>query len=138
MCLRPVSLFGGAYWNIAESPFTEAQSFTSGPPTEKAVSSHALLFRDPQGQTLQPLPHARVAFRCPHKNNALGQLDVVGTPLISALGRQRQVDLDESEASLVYRVNPGQPGLHREKPYFKHRKKKKKKRKGKRKKQGPL
>jgi hypothetical protein len=68
-----------------------------------------------------------VAFRCPHKNNALGQLDVVGTPLISALGRQRQVDLDESEASLVYRVNPGQPGLHREKPYFKHRKKKKKK-----------
>jgi hypothetical protein len=35
-------------------------------------------------------------------------------PLISALGRQRQGDLCKLEASLVYRVSLGQPGLHRE------------------------
>jgi len=35
-------------------------------------------------------------------------------PLIPALGRQRQVDLCEFEVSLVYKVSPGQPGLHRE------------------------
>ena len=32
------------------------------------------------------------------------------TPLISALERQRQVDLCKFKASLVYRVSPGQPG----------------------------
>ena len=37
----------------------------------------------------------------------------MATPLISALRRQRQVDLCEFEASLVYRV-PGQPGQYRE------------------------
>ena len=36
------------------------------------------------------------------------------TPLIPALRRQRQVVLCELEASLVYRVNLGQPGIHRE------------------------
>jgi hypothetical protein len=33
--------------------------------------------------------------------------------LIPALGRQRQADLCEFEASLIYRV-PGQPGIQRE------------------------
>ena len=33
------------------------------------------------------------------------------TPLIPALGKQRQVDLCEFEVSLVYKGNPGQPGL---------------------------
>ena len=36
-----------------------------------------------------------------------------GKPLIPALGRQKQVDLCEFEANLVYIV-PGQTGLHRE------------------------
>ena len=35
-------------------------------------------------------------------------------PLIPALRRQRQVDLSEFEASLVYKGLPGQPRLHRE------------------------
>ena len=35
-------------------------------------------------------------------------------PLILALRRQRQVDISELEASLVYRAGPAQPGLHRE------------------------
>ena len=36
------------------------------------------------------------------------------TPLIPALGRQRQVDHCEFEASLVCRAVPGQPMLHRD------------------------
>jgi hypothetical protein len=40
------------------------------------------------------------------------------TPLVPALWRQ--VDLCEFEASLVYKVSPGQPGLwHTEKPCLK-------------------
>jgi hypothetical protein len=36
-------------------------------------------------------------------------------PLIPALGRQRQADLCEFKASLVYKLNPEQPELlHRE------------------------
>jgi hypothetical protein len=35
-------------------------------------------------------------------------------PLISELGRQRQVDLWELKDSLVYKASPRQPGLHRE------------------------
>jgi hypothetical protein len=39
------------------------------------------------------------------------------TLLIPALGRQRQADLCEFEASLVYKVSPGQPALcNTEKP----------------------
>jgi hypothetical protein len=36
------------------------------------------------------------------------------TSLISALRRHRQADLCEFNASLVYKVSPGQPWLHRE------------------------
>lgn len=35
-------------------------------------------------------------------------------PLISTLGRQKQVDLCEFKGSLVYQGVPGQPGLYRE------------------------
>jgi hypothetical protein len=49
-------------------------------------------------QQLQSVQNNRVCWR---------------TPLLPALGRQRQVDLCRFEASLVYRV-PGEPGLHRE------------------------
>jgi hypothetical protein len=39
--------------------------------------------------------------------------------LISALGRQRQADLCEFEASLVWKESPGQPRLcYIEKPYL--------------------
>jgi hypothetical protein len=34
-------------------------------------------------------------------------------PLISALGRQSQVDLCEFEASLVYKMSPGQQGYRK-------------------------
>jgi hypothetical protein len=53
------------------------------------------------------------------------------TPLIPALGKQRQVDLCKFEASLVYTERervPEQPGLHREKKR-KEKKRKEKKRK---------
>jgi hypothetical protein len=43
--------------------------------------------------------------------NAIEPGVVVCTPLIPALGKQRQ-EISEFEASLVY--NPGQPGLYRE------------------------
>jgi hypothetical protein len=33
-------------------------------------------------------------------------------PLVTAIERQRQVDLSELEASLVYTINPGQRGQH--------------------------
>jgi hypothetical protein len=46
--------------------------------------------------------------------------------LIPALGRGRQIS--EFEASLVYKVSPGQPGLHRETLSSKNQKPKKKKR----------
>lgn len=36
------------------------------------------------------------------------------TLLIPARGRQRQVDLFEFEASVIYRASSGQPGLHRD------------------------
>jgi hypothetical protein len=36
------------------------------------------------------------------------------TPLIPALRSQRQTELCEFKASLVYRASSGQPGLHRE------------------------
>lgn len=45
--------------------------------------------------------------------------------LISALGKQRQVDLSKFEASLVYQVL-GQPELHRETLSQKNKKKTKK------------
>jgi hypothetical protein len=35
-------------------------------------------------------------------------------PLISALSRQRHVDICEFKASLIYKRAPEQPGLHRE------------------------
>jgi hypothetical protein len=35
-------------------------------------------------------------------------------PLIPVLRRQRQSDLCKFEACLVYKLSPGQPGLHRE------------------------
>ena len=43
-----------------------------------------------------------------HANIPIARL---GTPLIPALRRQRQVQLCEFQASLVYKGNPGQPGL---------------------------
>jgi hypothetical protein len=36
------------------------------------------------------------------------------TPLIPALGRQRQADLCEFQDSLIFKASSGQPGLHRE------------------------
>ena len=40
--------------------------------------------------------------------------------LIPEPGRQGQVDLSMFEASLVSKVSPEQPGLHREKPFLKN------------------
>ena len=37
------------------------------------------------------------------KRYSVGQVERQGTPLILALGRQRQADLGEFEASLVYK-----------------------------------
>jgi hypothetical protein len=48
-------------------------------------------------------------------------------PLILAVGRQRQADLCEFKAKLVYRVL-GQPGLHRETLSGKQKQKQKQKR----------
>jgi hypothetical protein len=47
-------------------------------------------------------------------------------PLNSALRRQRQVDLCEIEASLVYKVSPGQSGLcyTKKRPVSKNKKQK--------------
>ena len=48
--------------------------------------------------------------------------------LILALRRQRQADLCEFEASLVYKVSPGQPELcYIGKPHFKQQQKQKQK-----------
>jgi hypothetical protein len=41
-------------------------------------------------------------------------LKKIQNPLILAHRRQKQVDHCKFEASLVYRVSPGQPGLHKE------------------------
>jgi hypothetical protein len=47
---------------------------------------------------------------------------------IPVLGRQKQADLCELEASLVYKVGPGQPGLYRERnPVLENRNKQNKK-----------
>ena len=49
--------------------------------------------------------------------------------MIPALAKQRQADLCEIKASLVYKVNPGQPGLcYTEKPYLKKQNKHRKER----------
>ena len=48
-------------------------------------------------------------------------------PLISALGRQRQVDLWEFEASLIYRMGSRTGSKATEKPCFKKSKQKRKK-----------
>jgi hypothetical protein len=53
-------------------------------------------------------------------------------PLIQVLGRQRQADLCEFKASLVYRGSPGQPRFQRNPVLKKEKKKKKKKKKKKR------
>jgi hypothetical protein len=43
-------------------------------------------------------------------------------PLIPALVRQKQGDIYEFEASLVYKVSPGLPELYNiEKPYLQYR-----------------
>jgi hypothetical protein len=48
----------------------------------------------------------------PHFNSTLGRQEQAGAG--RDRGRQRQAGLCQFEASLVYKVSPGQPGLHRE------------------------
>jgi hypothetical protein len=43
-------------------------------------------------------------------------------PLIPSFGRQRQADLCEFKARLVYKANPGQPGLLHRETLFKKKK----------------
>jgi hypothetical protein len=55
------------------------------------------------------MPHLKIKFI--NKENGGTRWH---TPLILALGRQRQVDLCEPEASLVFILSSGQPKLHSE------------------------